>query len=122
MLIVILETLEEEYLLSAPVKTGSRNQQRTTNVPTWIIVGIRWPRLTDASVLVELIVGIHDVIAGVQVSSAVELAATALGVGVYHDGTLGVFGSEIRGQDFHFRDHLRVRVHGSRCAKSARIK
>ena len=122
MLIVIFESLKEEDLPPAPVEPGPGNDERTADISTRVIVGVVWFELAHTGVIIEVIVRIHDMIAGEDIRFTLERASARLGYRIDDHWSLRIFRGEVRGKDFHFRDHIRVRVDGSSRAKRAGIK
>src|SRR5208337_1043372 len=125
-LTVKLSTEEEEQLVVVVVEVRMREDHRAAEIETWIVVpgvgagsdllagGVR------AGVVIEPVVGVQRVVAGVNIRFAVELLAARLADRVNGDGAFGVIGAEVRGLDRDLGSHVDVGVF-SLAAVAARV-
>ena len=107
-LVEVLETGEEEQLVAVLVEPGAGNQHRAADGAAWIEVLVL--RLRDTVLVVDPIVGVQRVVAGVEESRTVEFAAARLGDAANDHRALLVLSAEIPSQDLEFGYHIRVGI------------
>ena len=79
----------EEQLVVVTIEVGMRNNHRAADVAAWIVVAIVW--LGNALVFQERIFRAKNTIAGIEISAAVEVVATALANCLERNWALGEF-------------------------------
>ena len=112
MLVHILIGGIEEQLVVILVEMRAGNDHRAAKVAAWIVEAVG--RRLDVLAVVVRAVGVKDAIAGIEVSAAMELGATAFADGLEGDRPFREFRAVGRGQNRDFLDLVLVNVGGLR--------
>ena len=110
---------EEEQLVAVLIESRAGNQHRTADGAAGIVILVFRARL--AAGVEERVIGVQDVVAGIEEARTVKILAARFGHRRDHRRTFLVLGAEVRHLHLELRDHVRVRIH-RRIAVAARIR
>ena len=117
-LVEVLEPGKEEKLIAVVIEVRAGDQNRTAKGAAGVVVLVL--RSRQAFLVVNRVIGVQDIVTGIEKARAMKVPAAGLGHRSDHRRTLLVGSVEIRHLHLDLGDHVRVGIHW-RIAVAARV-